>query len=126
MHQVLSIWKLRPEQTIMVGDMLNRDVIGSKRAGIYSIWLTPYAGNVACNERFKVIDYLFCLTISILPSTLTIRFRLKFRIRSYPIVLSILFLSWHLPSPTDFSQRIEYSRTLFLSIVFAIAVVIYI
>jgi putative hydrolase of the HAD superfamily len=36
----LDRFRIPPEATAMVGDMLNADVLGANRSGIYSIWIT--------------------------------------------------------------------------------------
>ncbi len=39
----LDHFKVSPEKTVMVGDMLDADVLGANQAGIYSIWITRRA-----------------------------------------------------------------------------------
>lgn len=39
----------------MVGDMLNRDVVGANLAGMYSVWLPENAQNPRCNDAFQGI-----------------------------------------------------------------------
>jgi putative hydrolase of the HAD superfamily len=36
---ILEGWGLSPTQVVMVGDLLEADILGAKRAGIHSIWL---------------------------------------------------------------------------------------
>ncbi|HXF81233.1 MAG TPA: HAD family hydrolase [bacterium] len=39
-HAILRQWRLRPDETVMVGDSLSADVAGAAAAGMRSIWLT--------------------------------------------------------------------------------------
>ena len=38
-HQILEQWTLPPEAVVMVGDLLETDILGAQRTGIHNIWL---------------------------------------------------------------------------------------
>ena len=38
-HMLLEQWDLRPEEVVMVGDLLSADVLGAQRVGMHQIWL---------------------------------------------------------------------------------------
>jgi HAD superfamily hydrolase (TIGR01662 family) len=42
-HLALDFFGLPPEQTAMVGDMLEADILGANQLGMYSIWITRRA-----------------------------------------------------------------------------------
>jgi 2-haloalkanoic acid dehalogenase type II len=39
----LAHWNARPEQTMMVGDTLDADILGANNAGLHSVWITRRA-----------------------------------------------------------------------------------
>jgi HAD superfamily hydrolase (TIGR01662 family) len=46
----LEHFQVPPEQAVMVGDLLEADVLGANQAGIYSVWITRRAENTADGE----------------------------------------------------------------------------
>lgn len=42
---VLKAWDLPAQEVVMIGDMLNADIVGAQRAGMRQIWLTADADN---------------------------------------------------------------------------------
>lgn len=40
---VLNAWQIPAEQVVMIGDMLNTDVLGAQRVGMHQIWITAEA-----------------------------------------------------------------------------------
>lgn len=38
-HQILEQWALTPGEVVMVGDLLEADILGAHRAGLHNIWL---------------------------------------------------------------------------------------
>jgi FMN phosphatase YigB (HAD superfamily) len=38
-QQILDQWTLPPESVVMVGDLLEADILGAQRTGIHNIWL---------------------------------------------------------------------------------------
>jgi HAD superfamily hydrolase (TIGR01662 family) len=42
---ILNTWKLPAEQVVMIGDMLNADVLGAQGVGMHQIWITAEADN---------------------------------------------------------------------------------
>lgn len=42
--QGLAYWDAQPEQAVMVGDTVSADVVGAKRSGIASVWITRRNG----------------------------------------------------------------------------------
>ncbi len=41
--RVLAAWQLPPERVVMVGDLLEADILGAQQAGIHQIWLKEAA-----------------------------------------------------------------------------------
>jgi len=46
-HKMLNYWEIEPSQAAMVGDTLSADILGARKAGLYSIWLTRRADTPA-------------------------------------------------------------------------------
>ena len=46
-HKILKFWGIEPSQAAMVGDTLGADILGARKAGLYSIWITRRADNPA-------------------------------------------------------------------------------
>ncbi len=44
--KVLAAWQLPPERVVMVGDLLEADILGAQRAGIHQIWLKEEAAPI--------------------------------------------------------------------------------
>jgi len=41
--QILTRWKLAPQQVVMIGDRLDQDIRGAQQAGMHQLWLQQYA-----------------------------------------------------------------------------------
>jgi putative hydrolase of the HAD superfamily len=52
-ERVRSVWKIQPEQIVMVGDSLMEDILGAQRAGIHQIWLKEHVDTPE-NRRIAV------------------------------------------------------------------------
>ncbi len=52
---VLNIWQLPAEQVVMIGDMLNADVLGAQRVGMHQIWITADADNESNRQNVTAI-----------------------------------------------------------------------
>jgi 2-haloalkanoic acid dehalogenase type II len=39
-QMALDRWKARPDEVVMVGDTLNADILGARKSGIASVWIT--------------------------------------------------------------------------------------
>eukprot|EP01083_Nonionella_stella_P099983 281447_1 len=52
---VLESWKVPPEEIIMVGDKLNRDVLGALRTGMHSAWLRGAKDKLSGNGSVHII-----------------------------------------------------------------------
>jgi len=50
-HKMLNYWGIEPAQATMVGDTLSADILGARKAGLYSIWITRRADTPA-NQAF--------------------------------------------------------------------------
>jgi HAD superfamily hydrolase (TIGR01549 family) len=46
-HKMLYYWGIEPSQAAMVGDTLSADILGARKAGLYSIWITRRADTPA-------------------------------------------------------------------------------
>ena len=53
---VLSALKAAPEQTVMIGNSWDHDIIGANRSGIHSLWLS----NVAVSVRYDSTTCIQC------------------------------------------------------------------
>jgi putative hydrolase of the HAD superfamily len=53
---VLNAWHLPAEQVVMIGDMLNADVLGAQRVGMHQIWITAEADNESNRQNATAID----------------------------------------------------------------------
>jgi HAD superfamily hydrolase (TIGR01662 family) len=45
-QKLLGVWDLPPSRVVMIGDSLRADILGAKRAGMHSIWLTAAADSL--------------------------------------------------------------------------------
>ena len=52
---VLDQWHIKPDEAVMVGDMLGADVLGAKNAGIRSVWATMQADRKANEAHLDTI-----------------------------------------------------------------------
>jgi HAD superfamily hydrolase (TIGR01549 family) len=48
---VLNTWQMPAEQAVMVGDMLNADILGAQGVGMHQIWITAEADNESNREN---------------------------------------------------------------------------
>ena len=46
-HKMLNYWGIEPSQAAMVGDTLSADILGARKAGLYSIWIKRRADTPA-------------------------------------------------------------------------------
>jgi len=53
---VLNTWQLPAEQVVMIGDMLNADVLGAQRVGMHQIWITADADNESNRQNATTIE----------------------------------------------------------------------
>ncbi len=53
---VLNTWQLPAEQVVMIGDMLNADVLGAQRVGMHQIWITADADNESNRYNAAAIE----------------------------------------------------------------------
>jgi putative hydrolase of the HAD superfamily len=51
----LDAWRLRPEEVVMVGDMLGADILGAHNAGLRGIWATMQAERGANEAQAETI-----------------------------------------------------------------------
>ncbi len=53
---VLNTWQLPAEQVVMIGDMLNADILGAQRVGMHQIWITADADNESNRQNAAAIE----------------------------------------------------------------------
>ena len=70
-HKMLNYWGIEPAQAAMVGDTLSADILGARKAGLYSIWITRRADTPA-NQALaaEIIPDVTIATLSELPGVL--------------------------------------------------------
>jgi len=51
----MEYWKANPEEMVMVGDTLGADIIGARKAGISSVWITRRAHRADNRKSVKMI-----------------------------------------------------------------------
>ena len=70
-HKMLNYWGIEPAQAAMVGDTLSADILGARKAGLYSIWITRRADTPA-NQALaaEIIPDVTIATLSELPGLL--------------------------------------------------------
>ncbi len=52
---VLNAWKMPADQVVMIGDMLNADVLGAQKVGMHQIWITTEADNESNRQNAVAI-----------------------------------------------------------------------
>ena len=52
----LDHWKIPPSRAVMVGDLLGADILGAKKAGLFSIWITRRADGPANRSHLDTIQ----------------------------------------------------------------------
>jgi len=68
---VMEGWGLPAQECVMVGDMLDADILGAQRAGLHNVWLTAYADHPANRARQnEIIPEAKIATLAELPSVL--------------------------------------------------------
>lgn len=65
----LAHWHIPASETAMVGDMLEADIIGAQKVGLYSIWITRRA-NLKSEEVLRIQPDLSLPTLADIPSAL--------------------------------------------------------
>lgn len=64
-ESIVSNWQFSPEEIVMIGDLPHKDVLGAKKLGLKSIWLTidassddDFGADAIAKEPLEVLDIL--------------------------------------------------------------------
>ena len=55
-HKALTFWQARPEETVMVGDTLNADILGAHKIKMPAVWITRRAEKPGLGQQGPIIE----------------------------------------------------------------------